>query len=576
MRRGDFIKSLMVLSGTAFSMKGAGSSFTDNEKNEILSFSDGNKELVADLVITGGGLGGCACALSALRKGLRVVMTEETDWIGGQLTQQGLSCPDEHPWIEQFGATRTYRELRNSIRNYYFRFYPLTTAERNNKYLNPGSGIVSRLCHEPRVSLAVLYELFAPYLSSGKLILLLKHKVAEADVSGDSVRSVRVINLISGEKKLLTAPYFVDATELGDLLPIAGVEYVTGAESRNETKELHAPLVANPANQQVFTLCFALDYVQGVNNIIDKPAEYDFWRNFVPQLNPAWPGNLLDFKYSNPGDLKPKSLAFEPNGKVFNDRMNLWNYRRIINPENFEPGIYKGGITIVNWPQNDFLLGNFVDVKEEDYKKAINRAEQLNLSLLYWLQTEAPRPDGGVGWSGLRLRGDTMDTGNGMAKYPYIRESRRIKALFTILEEYVGEENRRLATGLKEVKKAAPFFDSVGVGSYHIDLHPTSGGDNYIDFNSLPFQIPLGALLPRRVKNLLPANKNIGTTHITNGCYRLHPVEWNIGESVGFLVAYSLLKKYTPHQIYNDRQILNEFQDFIISNGVEIRWPENM
>ncbi|MGG2474547.1 FAD-dependent oxidoreductase, partial [Rhizobium sp. BR5] len=34
--------------------------------------------------------------------------------------------------------------------------------------------------------------------------------------------------------------------------------------------------------------------------------------------------------------------------------------------------------------------------------------------------------------------------------------------------------------------------------------------------------------------------KNIGTTHITNGCYRLHPVEWNIGEVAGMLAAYCL------------------------------------
>lgn len=45
------------------------------------------------------------------RAGLNVVMTGETDWIGGQLTQQGVP-PDEHRWIEAFGSTRWYRELR--------------------------------------------------------------------------------------------------------------------------------------------------------------------------------------------------------------------------------------------------------------------------------------------------------------------------------------------------------------------------------------------------------------------------------------------------------------------------------
>ena len=102
-----------------------------------------------DLVIAGAGLGGVAAALAALHSGLRVAMTEETDWIGGQLTQQAVP-PDEHQWIETHGATRWYRELRAGIRDYYKRYYPLTDEARARAELNPGDGAVSRLCHEPQ------------------------------------------------------------------------------------------------------------------------------------------------------------------------------------------------------------------------------------------------------------------------------------------------------------------------------------------------------------------------------------------------------------------------------------------
>ncbi|MCH5377519.1 MAG: FAD-dependent oxidoreductase, partial [Planctomycetes bacterium] len=83
------------------------------------------KEFHADVAIIGGSLGGCAAALTALRNGLRVVMTEETAWIGGQLTSQAVP-PDEHRWIETHGANQSYRELRTRIRDYYRRNYPLT------------------------------------------------------------------------------------------------------------------------------------------------------------------------------------------------------------------------------------------------------------------------------------------------------------------------------------------------------------------------------------------------------------------------------------------------------------------
>jgi hypothetical protein len=130
-------------------------------------------------------------------------------------------------------------------------------------------------------------------------------------------------------------------------------------------------------------------------------------------------------------------------------------------------------------------------------------------------------------------------------------------------------------TGNKAENKAADFYDSVGVGYYHIDLHPSSQGDNYIDFGSLPFQIPLGALLPQRMENLLPANKNIGTTHITNGCYRLHPVEWSVGEAVGALVAYALGKKVIPRAVREQQSLLAEFQELIRSQGIETHWPKS-
>lgn len=530
-------------------------------------------ELAADVVICGGGLGGCAAALAALRNNLKVILTEETDWIGGQISQQGVP-PDEHQWIETHGATQLYRDFRKAVREYYKVNYPLTESAKADKYFNPGDGSVSRLCHEPRVAVAVLLNMLAPYLKSKKLILLTEYKIVAADVTGNKVHALKSVNQLDGKSIVLVAPYFIDATELGDLLPLTGTRFITGTESKNETGELHAPEKANPENNQAFTVCFAIDYIPGEDHTIEKPQDYDFWRNFKPDLNPSWPGKLLDLHYSNPSTLTSKELAFNPEGADTSPLLNLWNYRRIINKNNFKPNTFQSDISIVNWPQNDFMTGNLIGANPGEFKKHVDKARQLSLSLLYWLQTEAPRPEKGYGWSGIRLRKDILGTEDGLAKYPYIRESRRIKALFTVLEEHVGKENRSLITGRINENTAAEFYDSIGIGYYHIDLHPTTAGNNYIDFDSLPFQIPLGALIPEHIENLIPANKNIGTTHITNGCYRLHPVEWNIGESAGSLVAFALSKKITPRGVLEKKSLLGDFQNLIRSQGIETRWPE--
>lgn len=569
MKRRKFIEQLSF-AGAGFSLQPGQFSASNHP---LTQGAVSGLEAAADVIILGGGLGGCAAALAACRNGLRVIMTEETDWIGGQISQQGVP-PDEHRWIETHGAPQSYRDYRNRVRDYYRRNYPLTEEARQREYLNPGDGAVSRICHEPRVCVAVLLEMLQPYLSSGHLQILLRHKLQAAQTAGDQVRSVSLRHLDTDYMIGLEAPYFIDATELGDLLPLTDTEYVSGTESRKETGELHAPEVGNPRNHQAFTLCFAMDYQPGEDHTIERPKEYDRWSTFRPEMDPPWPGTLIDLDYSNPRTLAPKQLGFHPEGKKTGDLLNLWNYRRLINRNNFLPGTYRGDITVVNWPQNDFFPGNLIDVDAVTFQQTIDDATQLNLSLLYWLQTEAPRPDGGLGWPGIRLRKDVMGTESGMAKYPYIRESRRIKAEFTVLEEHVGAEQRKMVAGPEAGKRSPDFFDTVGTGYYHIDLHPSNAGDNYIDFGSLPFQIPLGALLPVRMNNLLPANKNIGTTHITNGCFRLHPVEWSIGEAVGSLTAFAMKKKVIPRMVRKNKAMLRDFQDWIRKQGLETHWPE--
>ena len=184
-------------------------------------FAAGN-EIDCDVAVIGASVGGFAAALSALRNGMRVVLTEETDWIGGQLTSQAVP-PDEHPWIEQFGSTRSYREYRTAVREYYREHYPLTAPAHAKVDLNPGNGSVSRLTHEFRVSVAVLEGWLTPWIGNGQLTLLLEHVPEAATTSGDRITSVALRDSRTGGRRTITARYFLDATELGDLLPLAKV-----------------------------------------------------------------------------------------------------------------------------------------------------------------------------------------------------------------------------------------------------------------------------------------------------------------------------------------------------------------
>lgn len=534
-----------------------------------------NSELSCQLAVIGGGTGGFAAVWAALRRGLKVVVTEEYSRLGGQLTSQAVP-PDEHPWIEKCGATSSYRRFRQEIREYYRHWYPLShEAEQNWQTLNPGIGCVSAICHEPAVSSAVIEAVLRPYVSSGQLTVLTESVPCQADMNGRTLKSVEVKHAC-GRTFTIKAPYFIDATECGDLLPLSGTAYTLGSESKAQTGEPHAAEIADPHNVQAISHCFIIDWQADRNSVIEKPEQYDFWRSYIPQLTPSWQGPLLSWQAIHPITLEPVVRSFSPlNPKPERGPMDLWTFRRISCTKNFNVPAGTSDIVLVNWPQIDYLPGGIIDVSPEEKQKNLYGARQLSLSMLYWMQTEAGREDGGHGWPGLALRPDVTQTADGLAEAPYVRESRRIKGRFTVLEQHIGLEARCEACGVKpEAARAERFADSVGIGAYRIDLHPSVGGDNYIDVSALPFQIPLGALVPEDTDNLLAGGKDLSVTHITNGCYRLHPVEWNVGESAALCAAFCLENKVSPAQVCAGGELLNNFQNQLCSFGVELEWPD--
>lgn len=513
-------------------------------------------EIEVDVAVIGGGTGGCAAALRAARLGHSVVLTEETDWIGGQFTAQGVSAFDEHRFIETFGGTASYYELRNGIRRYYRQHYRLSPDAAANPHLNPGNGWVSRLCFEPRVGLAVLEAMLAPQEAAGRLRILREHVPVDAQVRGDQIDSV-LVRHSSGQLTRIRARYFLDATELGDLLPLVGAEHVAGSESRAETGEPHAPDVGNPEWAQSFTFPFAIELCPGENHTIPKPEGYEAFRESQPYT--------LTVDYGPPvGHVRYYVFATGPG--TFGP---FWTYRRLIDRNNFRDPRFPNDIAMINWTANDFAGGNVAIRDAAGRAELFRRARLLSLGFLYYLQTEVPRDDGGHGYPEFRLRPDVMGTGDGLSKYPYIRESRRIRALRTIVETDISADYNPGA-------RAALFPDSVGIGLYGIDIHACAGNQPQVMAATRPFQVPLGALVPVRLRNLLPAAKNLGTTHITNGAYRVHPAEWAIGEAAGAVAAFCLSEGLSPRQVAADPAATGRLQRMLLRCGVPLYWYEDV
>ncbi len=483
-----------------------------------------------DVLILGDSTGACAAAMQLNRLGVPWVMTVEDRWIGGQLTSQAVP-PDEHPWIEETGSSALYREFRERCRQRSRDTLNLTPEAMANPLLNPGKGFVSRICVRPAIAAEVLEEMVGP----GRRV---KGRIESLEMEGRRIREVTVVH--EGQRTVIRPKMILEATDTGELLELLPPEHwVVGADGQDEHGEPHAPATANPACIQPVTWVCALQ-IGEPGPPVARPASYHDWAEWSP---PDWPGRLFGWKYPNVQTGETSELP------LYGD-WSWFSYRQIVHPDH-EPA--EAPATLVNWPQNDQMKGPSFGPEMERLSR------ELTLSWVHYLQTEASHPE-------LSLRGDLVGTADGLAQAPYIRESRRTRAVETLREQDVAADCHPGGVRMPRIANA------MAVGSYRIDLHPRIDGSPTLDLSSLPFQIPLGSFVPREISNLIPACKNIGVTHIANGCTRLHPVEWCIGEAAAVMAAWCLRNS---REVQECPAQAADIQDLAARQGLDLDWPES-
>ncbi len=512
------------------------------------------EEHTCDVVVIGGGMGGASAALTASSSGLSVCLTEPTFWLGGQMTSEGVSALDENPWIETTGATATYTELRRRIVDFYrTRRDKTSTTSGSSGLFNPGDCWVSTLCFQPAAGVAALQSMLQPVIANGKLHIWLHTVPTGVRRDGRNIQSVQAYDFTRRRWLRLEGRYFIDATEWGDLIQLSGLPYRVGAEARSETGEPNAPLVADPDAIQSFTYPFMLVKTNHAAESAVAPAYYKALRHRYTLTVDYGQGKLRTYGMfsKNPGT--PGSF---------------WTYRRAVYAAQFNPGAFRGDLSMINWDSNDYCDSRLLSNDPLSQATALQQGKRVSLGFAWWLQHDVKRDDrSGYGYPRLELEKKSMGSADGLSQQPYIRESRRIVSLRTIVEQ-------DLAVRFQPAARARLYPDSVGIGQYPIDIH--SCGRKDFTSASKPYEIPLGALIPKDSDNLLAASKNIGTTHITNGAYRLHPTEWSIGEAAAATVIWSIDHHTTPKQIDSTLGELQGLQRWLVQHGQPIFWFDDV
>jgi hypothetical protein len=527
-----------------------------------------------DVIIVGASFGGVAAALAAASKDVRVALLAESDWVGGQATSQGVTRWDEtsSALTESTGSPKSYRDLRNLIRAEYDGYRSAVGLKQ--QYFNPGFARVGPyfstedgqaaghpFAADPQVVRGVLMRL----LDNAGVATTFGVRITGADVRDGAIQSLSIVTPDGNYQ--YRGHVYLDATDLGDLLWFSGVEWVIGAEAKDDTGEDQAEPVAQPGWIQPITVPIALKRLpEGQNATITKPPDYDYIR--IHQGFTNVDGDISTvFDSSDGGD-------------------TVWNYRQFIDPLNFNDG--RLARTTINLGSNDYLARAIPTGEPYSAEDAaiVQEARAVSIAYLYYLQNDAPRDDEkGTGYKNLAIDTVTFGREDGTAPAPYIRESRRLaNAHVRIVQSDIDASKHPL--------RARNFRDSCGIGHYTADVHrgwysafrnekcilikakaeTPNIGTEYRWVGTSPFQIPLGALVPQKLNNLVAACKNIGTTHITSGAYRVHPVEWAIGEAAGVLASFCTAERLTPGGVVVSDDLVVAYQRRLLARGAPIFW----
>jgi FAD dependent oxidoreductase/S-layer homology domain len=529
------------------------------------------------IVVVGGSTAAYSAALGALEAGAQVCLVQPQKVLGGQFTAQALSAPDDAPLMAPKAFIPSGRQDPNQIENP--AEFCLSKAQKRFRdrqrqlqpvagkvVQNPGGSWVSHFSVTPVVAAIALNEAIEPYLKQGQLTLIPFAEPVEvliAEHPGEFRRVTGVVfqDLQNGRQFTVNGDITIEATDLGDLLELGNIESRVGQEARSETGEAVLPETAQPMCQQAFTVCAVVEQASPDRIIpIEAPPGY----GVDPWLNPQEFPSTFWVKSNDRWD-----------GREFNHSYGIFRYRRLMRSHE-DSAVHTGDVSVMNWgtsplgpnePKgcgNDYLFGAVLTgVSREERQIQIQRGRDRTQAYLHFLQTKAA-PE-------LSPRGDLTWTADGIALEPYIREARRGVALTTIRHEDVAEKFFPSAV------RAHSFEDSIGIGQYHyLDFHPNEA-PGHVDLGkdgnrSLPFTISLGALISLRTEGLILSAKSIGTTHITNSAYRMHSIEWAIGEAGGHLAAFALREGVEARKVARDRRLKRKFQGHLASYGIPIYW----
>jgi hypothetical protein len=566
-----------------------------------------------EVVVLGGTLGGVAAAYHAMQSGVTTCTIELTPWLGGQISSQGVSAIDESMamrWRDNLAPG--WKRFKDLIRQQPVYLPAWTGLPEKIPVYRVNNCWVGDLCFTPRAG-ATASEMWmrqgAQNAPNSRWSTSTAFKGAAFDATG------RYVTAVYGVKRIPRDPTYVptgrlsreldvwyswsdddmynkipirlqpppgrrmiviDATDTGELVGWANFPHRLGSDSQAFTGEVNAASKANPDCTQAYTYPFVLATLndQGVSH------------KELQKIEPAFT------KEEHRGE-------FDLEGFPFFNSSSVFNYRRMVSQKaGANVNITRPGeMSLMNWNKgNDWhfmdppLVFTEDDIRLSGQKQnwmggmsteSLNYAEIHALMFADWLIETQATPK--LPLTFLKGEDAPMNTESGLSIYPYIREGRRIlgrpaygQDSFMIVEADLRED----MTGGRDFSATA-----IALTHYDIDIHGCRYRDRSPSYEAAaasikqfvvrPLQIPLEAIVPQGVDNVLIGGKSMAVSHIANGVTRVHHGEWSVGAAAGsiagWLLRYGKPYDLTPAQIVVTGQ-MPEVQSYLVEQGLRFTW----
>ncbi|MCP2729603.1 FAD-dependent oxidoreductase [Limnofasciculus baicalensis] len=406
--------------------------------------------------------------------------------------------------------------------------------------------------------------------------------------------------------------YVVEATETGEIIGLTDVPYRLGIDPRSHLEPSASSTKSDPYCTQGFTYTFTMEatkepqtnkmpsfypeyapyYSYELKRLADFGLVFSYRRIWSPKDGEATQFGGINFTAPAVGDISMQNWTWGNDYRPGTSQDNLiYSRDQLQRTGQLSPSGWMGGLRT----------------------ESLQKAEEKSMGYFYWLvagTTDSQLGDGVKkpypNYRYLSGLDSPMGTAHGLSKYPYMREGRRIigrpsfgyEEGFTIWEIDMSRRDYRedyykktlspdmyrslfialagretisaIADKLppekiKQRSRSTIYPDSVGIGHYAIDFHPcmtkspaeTPGntereGERQGAGQAYPFQIPLRAMIPQKIDNMLVAGKSIATSHVAAAAYRVHSFEWSSGVAAGTTAAYALEKGIMPYQLVDE------------------------